>query len=113
MRWGGVIVLLFLVYHLLDLSAGTANPKGETGHPYANVVADFRPAHWYIALAYAISIVAVGFHLRHGIYSALRTLGQRTATGERWAKQFALGFSVFLCAGFLAVPLFVMVGVVS
>jgi succinate dehydrogenase / fumarate reductase cytochrome b subunit len=113
MRWGGVIVLLFIVYHLLDLSAGTLNPKGEAGHPYANVVADFRPGHWYIALAYAISILAVGFHLRHGIYSALRTLGQRTARGEQMAKGFALGFSVFLCAGFLAVPFFVLVGVVG
>jgi succinate dehydrogenase / fumarate reductase cytochrome b subunit len=113
MRWGGVIVLLFLVYHLLDLSAGTANPRGEAGHPYANVVEDFRPGHWYIALAYAVSIIAVGFHLRHGIYSAMRTLGQRTARGERWTKRFALGFSVFLCAGFLSVPFFVLVGVVS
>src|SRR4051812_20840776 len=65
MRWGGVIVLLFIVYHLLDLSAGTANPRGEAGHPYENVVADFRPGHWYIALAYTISILAVGLHLRH------------------------------------------------
>lgn len=113
MRWGGVIILLFVVYHLLDLSAGTLNPRGQEGNPYGNVVADFRPGHWYITLIYTLAIITLGFHLRHGLYSATRTLGQHTARGEKRAKAFALGFSIFLCAGFLAVPFFVLVGVVS
>ena len=113
MRWGGVIVLAFIVYHLLDLTAGVANPNGQSGQVYRNVVEDFRPGHWYIDLAYTISIVLLGFHLRHGIYSMFRTLGMRTPRGERRVKIFAMWFAVILCAGFLSVPFFVLVGVVS
>jgi len=61
---------------------------------------------------YALAIVAVGFHLRHGIFSAARTLGQRTARGERVARTVALVLSVVLVAGYLAVPFAVVTGLV-
>ena len=41
MRWGGVIILLFVVYHILDLTFGIVNPDGEPGEPVRHVVADF------------------------------------------------------------------------
>lgn len=113
MRWGGVIVLLFAVYHLLDLTTGHLNPVGDRAHPYANVVADFAPERWYVTLFYTLAVVAVGLHLRHGLFSALRTLGQRTAAGERWARHVALASAVALCAGFLSVPFAVTVGLVN
>ena len=110
MRWGGVIILLFIVWHLLDLTTGTVNPVGDPAHPYANVVADFAPSRWPVTLFYALAIVALGFHVRHGLFSALRTLGQRTAKGERLARMTALGFAILLCVGFLSVPFAVLVG---
>ncbi|MEV4532795.1 succinate dehydrogenase cytochrome b subunit [Asanoa sp. NPDC049518] len=113
MRWGGVIILLFLVWHLLDLTVGTVNPVGDPATPYANVVAGFAPSRWPVTLFYALAVVAVGFHVRHGLFSALRTLGQRTANGERWARVAALGFAILLCAGFLVVPFAVLVGLVG
>lgn len=113
MRWGGVIILLFVVYHILDLSTGTLNPVGQPGHPYANVVADFAPHRWYVTLFYVLAVVAVGAHLRHGIFSAVRTLGQRTARGERIARVTALALSIVLVAGFLAVPFAVITGLVN
>jgi succinate dehydrogenase cytochrome b subunit len=113
MRWGGVIVLLFVIYHILDLTTGTFNPVGDKAHPYANVVADFAPDHWYVTVFYVLSIIAVGFHLRHGIWSAVRTLGQQTAKGERIARATALVLSVVLVAGYLAVPFAVLTGLVK
>ena len=110
MRWGGVIIVLFVVYHLLDLTTGTVNPVGDPAHPYANVVADFAPGRWWVTLFYALAIVAIGFHVRHGLFSALRTLGQRGASGERLARAAALAFAVLLSAGFLAVPFAVLLG---
>jgi succinate dehydrogenase / fumarate reductase cytochrome b subunit len=106
MRWGGVIVLLFVIYHILDLTTGTLNPVGDPTRPYANVVAGFAPDRWYVTLFYTLAVVAVGFHLKHGIHSALRTLGYG---GERiaWAA------SLILVAGFLAVPFAVLTGLVS
>jgi succinate dehydrogenase / fumarate reductase cytochrome b subunit len=113
MRWGGVIVLLFVIFHILDLTTGTLNPVGDRQHPYANVVADFAPGRWYVTLFYALAIVAVGLHLRHGIFSAARTLGQRSPRGERLWKAAALVLSIVLVVGYLSVPFAVMTGLVS
>ncbi|RKN45492.1 succinate dehydrogenase [Micromonospora endolithica] len=113
MRWGGVIILLFVIYHILDLTTGTLNPVGDPTRPYANVVADFAPERWYVTLFYTLAIVTIGFHLRHGVFSALRSLGQQTPRGERRARAVALVFAVALCAGYLVVPFAVLTGLVS
>ncbi|MFC7532678.1 succinate dehydrogenase cytochrome b subunit [Actinoplanes sp. GCM10030250] len=113
MRWGGVIVLLFIVYHLLDLTTGHLNPVGDSSRPHANVIADFAPDRWYVTLFYTVSIIAVGLHLRHGIFSAVRTLGQQTKKGERRAKAIALVLSVVLVAMYLSVPFAVLTGLVA
>ncbi|WP_198041455.1 succinate dehydrogenase cytochrome b subunit [Micromonospora chokoriensis] len=113
MRWGGVIILLFVIYHLLDLTTGTLNPVGDASKPYGNVVADFAPERWYVTLFYTLAILAVGFHLRHGAFSAFRSLGQQTPRGERRARTAALIFAVLLCAGYLVVPFAVLTGLVS
>ncbi|MFI9010302.1 succinate dehydrogenase cytochrome b subunit [Actinosynnema sp. NPDC053489] len=105
MRWGGVIIALFVVYHLLDLTAGWLNPNGVPGEIHANVVADFR--HWYVVLAYAVAVLALGFHVRHGVWSATRTLGVATS------RVIGLGAAVVICAGFLSVPFAVVTGLVS
>jgi succinate dehydrogenase / fumarate reductase, cytochrome b subunit len=112
MRWGGVIIALFVVYHLLDLTTGDLNPVGDPGRPYANVAADFAPERWYVTLFYAVAIVTLGFHLRHGLFSAFRSLGQQTPRGERRARAISLGFAVALCAGYLIVPFAVIAGLV-
>jgi succinate dehydrogenase / fumarate reductase cytochrome b subunit len=113
MRWGGVIIVLFVIFHILDLTTGTVNPVGDREHPYANVVADFAPGRWYVTLFYALAIVAVGLHLRHGIFSALRTLGQQTQRGERIARAAALVLAVVLVVGYLSVPFAVLTGLVQ
>ncbi|MFB9332812.1 succinate dehydrogenase cytochrome b subunit [Actinoplanes octamycinicus] len=113
MRWGGVIVLLFVIYHILDLTTGNLNPNGDKAHPYMNVVADFAPERWYVTLFYTLAIVAVGFHLAHGIFSAARTLGQQTMKGQRRAKYIAIALSLVLVVGYLSVPFAVLTGLVD
>ena len=105
MRWGGVVIALFVVYHLLDLTAGVANPHGVQGEVYNNLVADFRL--WYVVLAYTIAVLALGLHLRHGVWSALQSLGVTTS------RSIALVVSGVICAGYLSVPAAVFLGVVS
>ncbi|WP_308200820.1 succinate dehydrogenase cytochrome b subunit [Actinoplanes sp. M2I2] len=113
MRWGGVIILLFVIYHILDLTTGTLNPNGVAGEAYANVAADFAPSRWYVTLFYTLSIVAVGFHLRHGLWSAVRTFGQQSPRGELYARATALVLSLVLVVGYLSVPFAVLVGLVD
>jgi succinate dehydrogenase / fumarate reductase cytochrome b subunit len=111
MRWGGVIILLFVIYHILDLTTGTLNPNGVPGEVYDNVVADF--SRWYVTLAYTVAMVALGFHVRHGVWSALQTLGRSSGPNQMRYKAIALVFAVVLTAGFLAVPFAVQFGLVG
>lgn len=113
MRWGGVIIALFVVYHLLDLTTGTLNPHGVYGEVHANVVADFAPQRWYVTLVYALAVIAVGFHVRHGMWSALQTVGRSSTAAERTLKGVALGVAVVLVVGFLSVPFAVLTGLVA
>jgi succinate dehydrogenase / fumarate reductase, cytochrome b subunit len=113
MRWGGVIILLFIVYHILDLTTGTLNPNGVGGAVYDNVVSDFAPSRWYVTLFYTLAVVAVGFHLRHGIWSALQTLGRSNGSRQHVQKVVSTVVAVLLTVGFLAVPFAVTFGLVA
>ena len=111
MRWGGVIVGLFVVYHILDLTMGVANPEGPGTTPYDRLVAGF--SNPLITAVYVIALVLLGMHLRHGIWSATQTLGQSNKRRERTVNAFAIAFSTALIAGFLLVPFSVLFGLVD
>jgi succinate dehydrogenase / fumarate reductase cytochrome b subunit len=111
MRWGGVILALFIVYHILDLTLGVANPEGPGSTPYDRAIAGF--SNPIVTAVYVIALLALGFHLRHGIWSATQTLGQSNRTRERTVNVFATVFAVVLTAGFLIPPLSVLVGIIE
>jgi len=111
MRWGGVILGLFVIYHILDLTVGVANPEGPDSTPYDRVIAGF--SNPIVTLVYVVALLALGFHLRHGIWSATQTLGQSNKTRERTVNAFATVFAVVLTAGFLIPPLSILFGLVG
>ncbi|MBP2473191.1 succinate dehydrogenase / fumarate reductase cytochrome b subunit [Crossiella equi] len=111
MRWGGVIIALFVLYHLADLTLLWLNPHGVHGEAYRNVTADFQ--YWHVTLIYTAAVLTLGFHLRHGVWSALRSLGRGKARTEARLKAVALGTAVLVCAGYLSVPFAVITGLVS
>lgn len=110
MRWGGIIVALFIVWHLLDLTTLTVNENAQPGHPYENVVATFST--WYGNVIYIVAMLAVGLHIRHGFFSAAQTLGVGNATRDRALNALAGVLALVLTAGFVSVPVAVMTGVV-
>ncbi|TXS49152.1 succinate dehydrogenase [Streptomyces sp. t39] len=112
MRWGGVVLALFIVWHILDLTTGHAHPGGfQEGHPYQNVVDTFST--WYGNTVYIAAVVAMGLHVRHGFWSAAQTLGAGNAARDRALKAVANLLALALTAGFVSVPVAVMTGVVS
>ena len=111
MRWGGVIILAFIVYHILDLTTGTVNPEGHDSTPYDRLVASFENP--LVTAFYAISVILLGMHLRHGIWSATQTLGQSNRRREKTVSAFAFGFATLLTIGFLLVPLSVLFGLID
>ncbi|WP_328492525.1 succinate dehydrogenase [Streptomyces sp. NBC_00414] len=112
MRWGGIILGLFIVWHILDLTTGTVHANGfQSGHPYQNVIDTFST--WYGNVVYIVAVLALGLHVRHGFWSAAQTLGVGSRTRDRAFKTVANVLAVVLTAGFVAVPVGVMTGVVS
>ncbi|MFG2889601.1 succinate dehydrogenase [Streptomyces sp. NPDC048248] len=111
MRWGGVILGLFIVWHILDLTTLTVNPRAEAGHPYENVVATFST--WYGNTVYIVAMLALGLHVRHGFWSAAQTLGAGSAARDRVLRTTATVLALLLTAGFIFVPVAVMTGWVS
>ncbi|MFG2905510.1 succinate dehydrogenase cytochrome b subunit [Kitasatospora sp. NPDC048286] len=111
MRWGGVILALFIVWHILDLTTLTVNPGTDHGQTYQNIVASF--GRWYVDVFYVVAMLAVGLHIRHGFWSAVQTLGANNARRDRALKLIANGLALVLTAGFLSVPVAVMTGVVK
>ncbi|WP_335980855.1 MULTISPECIES: succinate dehydrogenase [Streptomycetaceae] len=110
MRWGGVILALFIVWHLLDLTTLTVNRNAQPGHPYQNVEATFHT--WYGDVIYIVAMLALGLHIQHGFWSAAQTLGAGSRRRDRALKATATGLAVLLTAGFIAVPVGVMTGTV-
>jgi succinate dehydrogenase / fumarate reductase cytochrome b subunit len=112
LRWGGVIILLFVIYHLLHLTWNTIHPGGAAAEPYDRVVNGFQI--WWVVLAYTIAMIAVGFHLRHGMWSALTTLGANTSSLAR-QRLNVLAYAVagVVTVGFLLPPYAILFGFVS
>ena len=108
MRWGGVLVLAYVVYHLLDLTFGAANPAFVPGDVYHNLVASFQRVP--VAGFYMLANVAVGLHVYHGLWSALQTLGLHRAPTDRWRRNIALVIAGALTLGYLVVPIAVLGG---
>lgn len=110
MRITGVFLLVFVVYHLLDLTLGTVNPSFVEGDVYHNVLASFRVVP--VAVMYLAAMLALGLHLRHGVYSMFQTLGVSHPRWERVAYQTATAVAVLVVVGNLSFPLAVLFGLV-
>jgi succinate dehydrogenase / fumarate reductase cytochrome b subunit len=111
MRWTGIIVLLFLVFHLLDLTFGPANPDFQHALPYENTVASFqRPL---VALFYILANLALGVHLYHGAWSLFQSVGWNRRRFNAWRRYFATAFAGIIVAGNVSFPLAVMTGVLN
>jgi succinate dehydrogenase / fumarate reductase cytochrome b subunit len=107
MRWTGIIVALFVVFHLLDLTWGTVNPAFRAGDPYHNVIASFQ--RWPVAIAYIVANLALATHLSHGAWSLFQSMGWLV----RWRRPFATAFAVVIAAGNVSFPIAVLAGVIK
>jgi succinate dehydrogenase / fumarate reductase, cytochrome b subunit len=111
MRWTGIIVLLFIGWHLADLTWGWFNPDFIRGDPYHNVVESFSRVP--VALLYIVANIALGIHLFHGAWSLFQSIGSNSPRFNEWRRWFAVGFASIIVIGNVSFPVAVMAGVVS
>ena len=113
MRWGGLTILLFLIWHLINFTIGKVNVSGgATNDPYNLLVDSFDT--WWLTVIYLIAMLALGLHLHHGTFSALQTLGfTSTASSRHRARVWGWVLAIVIAGGFSLVPLFTLFGVIT
>ena len=109
-RWGGLLVLVFIALHLLHFTFGTIHPAFDHKDVYGNVVAAFQV--WWVALLYLVAMVVVGLHLYHGTWSSIRTLGLTRPSVDPFKRRVVTVFAWAIYLGFSIIPLAVLAGVV-
>jgi succinate dehydrogenase / fumarate reductase, cytochrome b subunit len=111
MRWTGVIVALYIVFHLMDLTWGNANPEFVRGDPYNNLVYSLQRVP--VAIVYIVANIALAIHLYHGSWSLFQSLGINNPKYNAARRTFAQGFAAIILIGNLTFPVAVQLGLVD
>ncbi len=103
MRWGGTIIGLFVIYHLLDQTTGTLHPDYVRSDVFHNLTTDFKRR--YRTGIYAGTMAVLGLHLHHGMWSLVHTVGwDKSRSANRVWRSLALASALFITVGFISVP---------
>lgn len=112
MRWGGALLLVFIIVHILHFTTGTITPAGvfSSEDVYANVVTSFRI--WWVALFYVVAMIALGLHLAHGAWSSVRSIGVSPPSPQPLHRRVSLVIALLVWAAFTVIPVAVFAGLV-
>ena len=111
MRWTGIIVVLFLAFHLADLTWGWVNPDFVRGAPYHNV--DESLSRLPVSILYVVANIALGIHLFHGSWSLFQSLGWNNPRFNSWRRGLATAIATVIVVGNCSFPIAVQAGIVG
>jgi|HubBroStandDraft_1064217.scaffolds.fasta_scaffold150249_2 succinate dehydrogenase / fumarate reductase cytochrome b subunit len=112
MRWGGLALGLFVIFHLANFTWGWIHPgyRFVRGAVYANVVANFQV--WWLVVIYVAALIALALHVYHGTWSIFQTFGVNSRRWDKLIRRSAATTAAVLFLGFVSVPIGVMVGAI-
>ena len=111
LRWGGVILAIFIVYHLGHFTTGTFHPAFSHTGVYGNVIIGFQSV--WVVLFYVLAMASLGLHLFHGVWASARTLGLQKRSASPIQRSAALWVAIFVWAGFTVIPVAVLLGILN
>jgi succinate dehydrogenase / fumarate reductase cytochrome b subunit len=111
MRWTGIIVALFIIWHLADLTWGWANPDFSRGDVYRNL--DASLSRIPVAILYIVANIALGIHLFHGTWSLFQSMGWNNPKFNQWRKGAAAGIATIVVVGNVSFPIMTLAGVIE
>jgi succinate dehydrogenase / fumarate reductase cytochrome b subunit len=114
MRWSGVIVAAYLLWHLADFTWGMQPfaPDGwERGAVYANFIASF--SRWPVAALYILANLLLGIHIFHGAWSMFQSLGVNHPRFNPWRRWFAQAFAAVIVVANVSFPVAVLAGIIE
>ncbi len=110
-RIGGVVLLLFIVYHLLHMTFGTVHPDFIHLRPFRNVMIGFQSL--WVVLFYLVAMAFLGLHFYHGVWSSLRTMGLARPSDDPLKRRATAALAVAIWLGFSVIPVAVYLGLVG
>jgi succinate dehydrogenase / fumarate reductase cytochrome b subunit len=111
MRRSGAVLGLFIIYHLLHLTTGAAHPDFHPHDVYRNVVTGFRV--WYVSAIYIVAMLFLCLHLYHGAWGMFQSVGINNPKFNGLIRGLATFFTIITVAGFISIPVAVLLGVIS
>ena len=111
MLWGGVLILVYVIYHLLHMTFGTVHPDFVPGDAYNNFVIGFRDP--VASAVYVAAMIPLGLHMYHGFWSMLQTLGANNPKYNRVRRPLALTLAAIVVLLNISFPVAVLLGVVT
>ncbi|MAH19453.1 MAG: succinate dehydrogenase cytochrome b subunit [Acidimicrobiales bacterium] len=111
MRWTGPIVLLYLFFHLADLTWGWFSKDWVLGDPYNNIVVSM--GNIGVALIYVVANIALAIHIYHGTWSLFQSLGINSPKINKARRSIAKGLAGIILIGNLSFPIAVTAGLID
>lgn len=108
-RWGGVLLAVFIVFHILHMTTGTVHPDFSEGDVYHNIIVGFSVP--WVAAFYVLAMIALGLHLYHGAWSSFRTLGISQPSAHPQRRRVVAVIAIVIAALFASIPLAVVTGI--
>jgi succinate dehydrogenase / fumarate reductase cytochrome b subunit len=110
MAWGGIIILLFVIFHLMNLTFGNVHPDFIAGDAYHNFVTGFENVP--TSIVYILAMIPLGLHLYHGFWSMLQTLGANNPKYNHLRRPIAMGLALAVTLANISFPIAVLLGIV-
>jgi succinate dehydrogenase / fumarate reductase cytochrome b subunit len=113
MYWSGPIVLAFIIFHLLQFTAGYIHPQATftQGEVYSNVVAGFQV--WWVSAWYIFAMCLLGLHLSHGLWSMFQSVGLAHPRNSVTLKNAARAVAALIVLGYISIPISVLLGFIK
>jgi len=111
MRYTGIIVVLFIIWHLADLTWGWTNPDFVRGAVYRNLDASLSRVP--VALIYIVANIVLGIHLFHGVWSLFQSMGWNNPRFNQWRRGLATGIATLIVVGNVSFPIMTLAGVIE
>lgn len=111
MRWTGILVVLFIAWHLADLTWGWVNPEFSRGDVYRNLDASLSRVP--VAILYIVANIALGIHLFHGTWSLFQSMGWNNPRFNQWRRGLATAIATIVVVGNVSFPIMTLAGVIE
>ena len=113
MYWSGPIILVFIIFHLLQFTAGYLHPQAQfvAGDVYGNVVSGFQV--WWVSAWYIFAICLLGLHLSHGLWSMFQSVGLGHPRLTPYLRTAARAVAILIVLGYISIPISVLLGFIK